>query len=128
MGNLIILTEDHKELSQVLCMRLKSCGFEVIPCYDGSSSFNKIKDLHPDLLILDIDLPDINGLDLLDNIRNTPGFEDIKILVLTGLTEKFDGCNTDDELKEKLGVNAYLSKPFKTEDLVSTVKNLMNVE
>ncbi|MBN1521734.1 MAG: response regulator [Candidatus Aureabacteria bacterium] len=125
MGNLIVIAEDHKELSQALCMRLKSCGFEVIPCYDGNSSFKKVKELHPDLLILDIDLPDINGLDLLDNIRNTSGLENIKILVLTGLTEKFDGQNTDNELKDKLGVNAYLSKPFKTEDLVSTVKELM---
>jgi len=127
MRKVIFLVEDHKELSSAVRLRLESADFEVIPCYKGAALLEKIKYTIPDLVILDIDLPDINGLDLLGQIRKTPRMEKVKFLILTGLTEKLeDSGKTDSELKAKLQVSAYISKPFDSNVLLEEVKKLID--
>ena len=125
MNNIIFVIEDHQELNDIITIRLKASGFEVIQCLDGTSAFEKIKQKHPVLIILDIDLPDINGLDLLAKIRKTPGIEETKVLILTGLTDSTEDGVANGKLKDKLGVSEYISKPFATEDLVQEVKKLI---
>ena len=88
----------------------------------------KIKELKPDLVILDIDLPDINGLDLLAEMRKIPDIAHTKVLVLTGLTDSMEKNLSDESYKAKLGVSCYLSKPFNTEDLKEKVKKLTQTE
>ena len=126
MSKIIFLVEDHQTLNDAIRIRLEKLGYEIIACLDGRSLLEKIKGTTPDLIILDIDLPDFNGLDLLSQIRNTRGLDTVRFLILTGLTEKKSATALSDEsLKRKLGVSAYISKPFATEDLVNKVKELL---
>ncbi|MCK4820000.1 response regulator [bacterium] len=125
MKKKIVLIEDHPELNSIIKIRLESSDFDVISCLEGVPGLQKIKEDKPDLVILDIDLPDINGLDLLAEVRKTPDIAHIKVLVLTGLTDSTEKNLSDESYRAKLGVSSYLSKPFNTEDLKEEVKKLI---
>ena len=124
MNNLIVIVEDHLELNNIIRLRLEKSGYEVISCLDGASSLEKIMENHPTLVILDLDLPDIYGFELLGRIRSSPGFENTKVLILTGVTKAYGDDTTDDQWQNMTGVNAFLSKPFNSEELLEKVQEL----
>ena len=125
MNDLIVLVEDDKELNHVICMRLEKEGYNVIPCYDGDSAYKTINKNQPKIVVLDIKIPGINGFELLGRIRNTPGLENTKFIIMTG-TPREDGDNTPDEEWKKLtGVEAYITKPFDSKRLLEEIKKVM---
>lgn len=101
----ILLIEDDVALQHILQTKLNQAGYEVSLAEDGNEGFKKAKKEKPDLILLDIVMPHMNGVDVLRNIRNNNTTQNIKVVVLTN-------SGKESERKEiiELGVEDYLVK------------------
>ncbi len=101
----ILLVEDYIAHSAVYKSRLELEGFEIREVNNGEDALSAAIDFHPDLILLDAMMPKISGFDVLDILRNTPETGNIKIIMLTALSQP-----KDKERAEGLGVDDYLVK------------------
>ena len=101
----ILLVEDDAALSAVYKSRLELEGFETREVQNGEEALSAALDYRPDLIVLDAMMPKISGFDVLDILRNTPETTNIKIVMLTALSQP-----KDKERAEALGVDDYLVK------------------
>jgi len=119
----ILLVEDDQSLAEVYRSRLEMEGFEVIVVHDGEIAIGEIINHRPDLVILDAMLPKISGFDLLDIMRTTPEIMNVRIIMLTALSQ-----SNDRERAESLGVDAYLVKSQITiGDVVNSVRKHLDI-
>ena len=117
----IIVVEDNAAIRKLFCTILKKQGYEVSDFADGESVLSGIANLRPDLLILDILLPDINGTELISKIRATPHCSSTPAIAVTGFATE------QDEIKFKeAGFNGYLSKPIDTVKFAAEIKKFIN--
>lgn len=101
----ILLVEDDAALAQVYQIRMEAEGFDVKHCANGEEALAKALDYKPDLILLDIMMPKINGFDVLDILRNTPETARTKIIILSALSQPGDIAKA-----QSLGVDEYLVK------------------
>jgi len=101
----ILLVEDDVALAAVYRSRLELEGFELYEVNDGEQALQAAKEFQPDLILLDAMMPKISGFDVLDILRNTPETANIKVIMLTALSQP-----KDKERAESLGVDDYLVK------------------
>lgn len=101
----ILLVEDDDALANVYLSRLQAEGFDVRHVSNGEDALAAAKELHPDLVLLDVMMPKVSGFDVLDILRNTPETANLKIVMLTALSQ-----DTDKKRAEGLGVDDYLVK------------------
>lgn len=101
----ILLVEDDDALSGVYKSRLEMEGFETREVNNGEGALSAALDFKPDLILLDAMMPKISGFDVLDILRNTPETANIRIIMLTALSQA-----KDKERAESLGVDDYLVK------------------
>ncbi len=101
----ILLVEDDEALAAVYKSRLEIEGFETKTVYNGELALTAARDFRPDLILLDAMMPKISGFDVLDILRNTPETADIRVIMLTALSQP-----KDKERAENLGVDDYLVK------------------
>jgi DNA-binding response OmpR family regulator len=104
-GKRILLVEDDEGLADVYMTRLDAEGFAVKRVANGEEALAAAKEFKPDLVLLDVMMPKISGFDVLDILRNTPETTNVKIIMLTALSQE-----TDREQAKKLGVDDYLVK------------------
>lgn len=115
---LIIEDDEHIANAQKLIL---SGDYHVSVAYDGESGLDKIKELKPDLIVLDLMLPNRGGYDVCFSMRQDPGLDHIKVLMVTALNQEID--------KDKgvmVGTDAYLTKPFEPDQLLDAVRNLLS--
>ena len=116
----ILLVEDDNALADIYFKRLDSEGFEVKRVNNGESALAAAVEFHPDLIVLDIMMPEINGFEVLDILKNTPATAQIKVMMLTSL-----GQESDQEKAKTLGADAYLVKSqIITGEVVSRIKSM----
>jgi DNA-binding response OmpR family regulator len=101
----ILLVEDDDALANVYLMRLKEESFDVRRAENGEDALAAALNFKPDLVLLDVMMPKVNGFDVLDILRNTPETANLKIIMLTALSQE-----SDKERAESLGVDDYLVK------------------
>lgn len=101
----ILLVEDDDGLANVYKMRLETEGFAVKRVPNGEDALAYAIEYKPDLIILDVMMPKVSGFDVLDILRNTPETANIKVVMLTALSQA-----SDKEKAEKLGADDYLVK------------------
>jgi DNA-binding response OmpR family regulator len=101
----ILLVEDDKGLAKVYKTRLEAEGFEVNHVPNGEDALSEALEYKPDLILLDVMMPKISGFDVLDILRNTPDTNNIRIIMLTALSQE-----SDIEKAKSLGVDDYLVK------------------
>ena len=101
----ILLVEDDEVLASVYRARLEMEGFEVEEVHDGEKALSVAINFRPDLILLDVMMPKINGFDVLDILKNTPETMNMRIIMLTALSQE-----ADRDRAEKLGVDDYLVK------------------
>jgi len=104
-GKKILLVEDDDALANVYIMRLKGEGFDVKRVPNGEDALAAAKENKPDLILLDAMMPKVSGFDVLDILRNTPETANLKIVMLTALSQE-----SDKERAQGLGVDDYLVK------------------
>ena len=113
MKNILII-EDDKDIIDLLGIHLLDMGYNVIKAYDGSEGYNIAVESHPDLIILDISLPKMDGLEVCRKIR--AGYN-IPIIMLTAKSEEIDRV-----LGLEMGADDYMVKPFSVREFIARVK------
>jgi len=117
----ILLVEDDSNLREIYGARLEAEGYDVVTAGDGEEGLAVAVKERPHLIIADVMMPKISGFDMLDILRTTPETKDVKVIVMTALSQ-----DEDRERGEKLGADKYFVKSqVVLEDLVSTVKELL---
>lgn len=120
----ILLVEDDVALAAVYRSRLELEGFEVNEVHDGENALSAAVSFKPDLILLDAMMPKISGFDVLDILRNTPETTNIRVIMLTALSQP-----KDKERAEQLGVDDYLVKSqVVISDVVARVRYHLGLE
>ena len=101
----ILMVEDDDALASVYQTRLDAEGFSVKRVANGEEALASAIEYHPDLILLDVMMPKVSGFDVLDILRNTPETANIRIIMLTALSQ-----DSDKERAKSLGVDDYLVK------------------
>ncbi len=117
----ILLVEDDKFLSEMYATKLTASGFDVEVSFDGQDALTKIKEKKPDLILLDIVLPKMDGFELLQLLRKDDSTKEISVIILTNLGQK-----EEVEKGLKLGANDYIIKAhFTPTEVVAKAKKLL---
>ena len=114
----ILVVEDEIDLCSAIAEGLEIDGYAVDTCYDGEEAFELISIENYDLVVLDLNLPNMDGIDILKEVRKQN--KDVKILILSARSNV-----SDKVLGLDLGANDYLSKPFEFEELEARIRNLL---
>lgn len=119
----ILLVEDDDALANVYLMRLQSEGFDVKRVANGEDALVSALEYHPDLVLLDVMMPKVSGFEVLDILRNTPETANLKIIMLTALSQ-----DADKQRAEKLGVDDYLVKSqVVIADVIARIKQHLGI-
>ncbi len=119
MRNILVI-DDEADIVELISYNLKKEGFSVDYAYDGESALKKIKGNKYDLIILDLMLPGIQGLELCKIIRGVPETSNLPIIMLTAKGEEFDKV-----LGLEMGADDYITKPFSTRELIARTKAIL---
>ena len=112
--NKVLVIDDDKHISELISLYLKKEGYEVFEAYDGSEGVSKFYETNPDIVILDIMMPVMDGYDVCKEIRKT---STVPIIMLTAKGETFDKV-----LGLEIGADDYMIKPFEPKELIARVK------
>ena len=116
----VLLIEDEPNIIEAIRFILSRDGWRVDTHSDGETAVEAVRSRSPDLVILDVMLPNRSGYDILNDLRNLTETATLPILMLTARGQK-----KDRELAEKLGVNRFMTKPFSNADILATVRELV---
>lgn len=116
----ILVVEDEKDIRDLVELHLKKAGFETSLARDGEEAFRKVRDFQPDLLVLDLMLPEMDGKELAKILKAREETKEIPIVMLTAKTEEIDRV-----IGFELGADDYISKPFSPRELVLRVKAVL---
>jgi DNA-binding response OmpR family regulator len=116
----ILIVDDEPEAVELIDFNLNQAGFEVVAASDGAEALKKARATGPSLIILDLMLPEIDGLEVCKMIRRDPATSAIPIIMLTAKAAEIDRV-----LGLELGADDYLTKPFSPRELVLRVKNAL---
>jgi len=116
----ILLIDDEQDMIDVLKYSLKDSQYEVITATDGVEGFAKVSDEKPDLIVLDMMMPTLDGYALIKEIRRRENLKSIPIVVLTGKDQL-------EEIVREEGVKDFFTKPFELQDVVGRIKDLVEV-
>lgn len=117
---LIYVLEDDRNICEIEEIALKNSGFEVVSFENASKFWKKIRDRIPDMLLLDVMLPDADGLEIVKKLRMDAQTKALPIIMITAKTTEVDKVRGLD-----LGADDYLTKPFGIMELISRVKALL---
>lgn len=117
--NKVLVIDDSDVLRTITVFNLKRAGFEVYEAVDGMDGLEKMKELRPGVIVLDVMMPRLDGFGVLSKMKEDPELEGIKVVVLTA-----KGGDDDAEHAKKLGANSFLTKPFSPKALVEVVSRL----
>ena len=114
MDSKILVLDDEKEIADVIALYLKNDGYEVVTVYTGREALEMVEKEQPNLALLDVMLPDIDGFRVLQKIREKYTFPVIMLTAKTEYTDKIAGLT--------MGADDYIAKPFNPLELVARVK------
>ena len=120
MAKRILIAEDEPSIVISLEFLLKGAGYDVLVARDGGEALAAAEREQPDLVLLDIMLPLVNGFEVCRRLRQHPVLQQVPILLLTAR-----GRESEIARGMALGANAYMTKPFATRDLIKTVGDLL---
>jgi two-component system alkaline phosphatase synthesis response regulator PhoP len=123
MTKKILVIDDEPKIVELCCDYLKSTGFEVISASDGPRGLAAARSEHPDLIILDLMLPGMDGLDVCRELRHMEivhGESSVPIIMLTARVDESDKL-----IGLELGADDYLTKPFSPRELVARVRTVL---
>ena len=121
MAKKILITEDSPTVLEILKSVLAEEGYEVIAASDGQQALNLAKTEKPDLMVLDLMLPKIDGYKVCRMLKFDEKYKDIPIIMLTARTKE-----SDENLGKEVGADAYIRKPFQPEVIIDQIRKLLN--
>ena len=115
----ILVVDDVRETLLALKIRLEYVGYEVFTSADGEAGLNMARKLKPDLILLDVMLPKIDGFSVCRLLKFDEEYENIPIIMLTAKSQQ-----NDKEIGKQVGANAYLTKPYNAKELLDKITEL----
>jgi len=116
----VLVVDDEKAIAEYVTTLLDLHGYETRTAGDGREAVMKARDFFPDLILLDVMLPHLNGFDACKILRADPALKDTPVVMLTSLNQMGDA-----EKAFKAGANDFLTKPFETERLLHKVRKFL---
>lgn len=117
MPKRILVTEDSPTILEIIKNTLEDAGFSVITAIDGMEALDKIRKEKPDLIILDLMLPKIDGFKICMMVKRDSNFKKIPIIILTARAS-----DSDKKIGQEVSADAYITKPFEPQVLLSKIK------
>ena len=112
----ILLADDDVQILRALRITLTAYGYDVVAVQDGAAAVRKAVDAHPDLMVLDLGMPGLTGMEVIEAVR---GWSFMPILVISGRSDSADKVRALD-----LGADDYVTKPFSAEELLARIRAL----
>ncbi|UCD55301.1 MAG: response regulator [Candidatus Omnitrophota bacterium] len=116
----ILLVDDEMDLVKLVSSRLTNSGYDVVTAYDGREALDKVKTEKPQLIILDLMLPRIDGHKVCAMLKADARYNKIPVLIFTAKAE-----TEDMELSKEAGADAYITKPFEPDALLKKIDELL---
>ena len=116
----LLLVDDEPSIVKMVGKRLEVEGYEVVIAMDGQEALRKVQMNHPDLVILDLMLPKMNGYEVCTTLKQDPQSQHIPIIMFTAKAQE-----RDEQLGLACGANAYVRKPFKAQELLDQIRGLL---
>ena len=120
MSKRILVVEDHEENRRILRLLLKSAHYEVLEAVTGEDGVRLAELERPDLILMDIQLPKISGMEAMRRIRTNPATAKTPIVAITSFA-----LSGDDQKAKEAGATAYLAKPYSPFDLLKLIRKLL---
>ena len=117
----ILLVDDTADIIKLVKKRLEEVGFDVRVAMDGDEAIRQVRSKKPDLIILDVMLPKLNGHQVCSMLKQDEQYSNIPIILFTARTSEID-----EQLGFEAGADAYVRKPFRSEELLGQVKKLLS--
>ena len=116
----VLVVDDSDVIRRLISVNLEMEGFEVVTAVDGQDALDKIIDVAPDVMTIDVVMPRLDGYDTVAQVRADPRTRNLKIAMVTACAQE-----ADIRRGEAAGVDAYVTKPFDPSTLVRTVRDLV---
>ncbi|MEK9149462.1 MAG: response regulator [Candidatus Desantisbacteria bacterium] len=116
----ILVIDDELHIRKIIEIKLKGAGYEIFTAEDGEEGLRKASELLPDLIILDLLMPKMDGFELCQTLKEKDATRNIPIVALTALAQK-----SEIEKARQAGADKVLTKPFSPRDLLSEVEEIM---
>jgi len=113
----ILVVDDHPDIRMLLVSILQRADYEVIEAADGTTVETWVADTHPDLIILDLTMPGMDGWETLEQLKSDPTSQDIPVIISSALSEHEDLAKARD-----MGAIDYIPKPWSSEDLLERIR------
>jgi two-component system alkaline phosphatase synthesis response regulator PhoP/two-component system response regulator VicR len=121
MPKKILAVDDERHIVRLVEVNLQRAGYEVVTAYDGREALEKVQSENPDLVVLDVMMPYMDGFEVLKNLKADPATAEIPVIMLTAKAQDadvFKGWQS--------GVDCYLTKPFNPMELLTFVKRIFD--
>ncbi len=119
MPKKILAVDDERHIVRLVQVNLERAGYEVVTAFDGKDALEKVKSENPDLVVLDVMMPYMDGFEVLQNLRKDPSTRELPVIMLTAKAQDADVFRG-----WQSGVDCYLTKPFNPMELIVFVKRI----
>ena len=123
MPKKILVVDDDRHIVRLVEVNLLRAGYDVITAFDGLEALRKIESEKPDLVVLDVMMPFMDGFEVLRNMKANPETDEIPVIMLTGKAQDADVFRG-----WQSGVDVYLTKPYRPQELLRFVKKIFDEE
>ncbi len=120
MGKTVMIVDDSASMRQVVGFALKDAGFDVIAAVDGKDAMGKLNGAKVEMIITDLNMPNLNGIELIKQVRRTDGYRFTPIIMLT--TESQESSKAEGR---QAGASGWIVKPFTPDQLLGVVKKFI---
>ena len=120
MAKKILIVDDEPDIVMMTELRIKALGYDTITAKDGQEALNKAKQEMPDLIILDVMMPKMDGYKVCGLLKSDSRYKNIPIILFTARAQEVDR-----QTSVEVGADAYLNKPLNAEQMSTTIKELL---
>ena len=117
----ILIADDNENIRDALTYLLEDEGYQLWLAKDGAETIQKVKEFRPDILFLDIMMPEVNGYDVCRTIKSDPALKDTYVIMLTA-----KGQIAEQERGKEVGADEYIVKPFSPMEILTKIKNIFD--
>ena len=116
----ILLVDDEPSIVKMVGKRLEVEGFDVVVAMDGQDGLEKARSVNPDLIVLDLMLPKLNGYEVCTMLKQDARYQKIPVVMFTAKAQE-----KDEKMGLECGANAYVRKPFRAQELLERIRGLI---
>lgn len=123
MAKKILAVDDERHIVRLVQVNLERAGYQVVTAYDGKEALEKVEDERPDMVVLDVMMPYMDGFEVLQQLRKNPSTRDLPVIMLTAKAQDADVFRG-----WQMNCDCYLTKPFNPMELISFVRRIFKAQ